>query len=299
VKRTVVAAAAAVVAVALSSCGVEESSTAAEVADRTVSVDEFESVMQALASSGGEAADPATGTIAGQTARQYLSVMVQGEVNDVFLADHGEQITDADRKEATATLTIPSGIPADVTRLIEDNAAAPAVRTRIAAPSPAELQRMYDARPSDLGVVCTRQIVLPTEAEAQAVVDALDAGGSFADQVSRSTDAASKAAGGALQSESGEACIPGYTTAVDRAIVTALADAAPGEVVGPVRTADGWLVLQQRPYAEIADSLSTLYASAAGDLLYYGYLLHTPVRISPRYGTWDRSGAAVVPLSGA
>ena len=300
-KRPLLVVTAALSAVTLTSCGaVEDTSTAAEVADRTVTVDEFQSVMEALAATGvGDAEDPTTGTIAGTTARQYLSVIVRGKVNEVFLADHGEQITDADRKEATASVTMPAGLPADVTRRIEDNAAAPTVRARIKAPSAAELQRMYDARPSDLGVVCTRQIVVATEAEAQEIVDALDGGADFADFVSRSTDESSKANGGAVQSDTGEACIAGYTDALDRAIVTALADAAPGEVVGPVHTAAGWHVLQQRPYAEVADSLSTLFAQSAGDLLYYGYLLHSRVRIDPRYGTWDPASASVVPLSGA
>ena len=300
-KRPVVAATAVLAAVTLASCGtVEDTSTAAQVADRTVTVEEFQSVMQALAATGaGDAEDPATGTIAGTTARQYLSVIVRGEVNEVFLADHGEQITDADRTQATASLTMPAGLPADVTRRIEDNAAAPAVRARIESPSTAELQRMYDARPSDLGVVCTRQIVVATEAEAQEIVDALDAGEAFADHVSRSIDASSKANGGAVQDESGAACVAGYADAVDRAIVTSLADAAPGEVVGPVRTDAGWHVLQQRPYAEVADSVSTLFAQAAGDLLYYGYLIHTQVRVDPRYGTWNPASASVVPLSGA
>jgi parvulin-like peptidyl-prolyl isomerase len=293
-KRPVVAAVAAV-AVVLSSCDtVEDTSTAAQVADRTVTVDEFQAVMKAIGQ-----VDPVSDTVDGETARRYLSAMVQGEVNETFLSAHGEQITDADREQAAAASSIPAGLPDDVVRVIQDSAAAPAARARIEAPSAAELQRMYDARPSDLGVVCTRQIVVATEAEAQAIVDALDAGADFADLVSRSTDESSKANGGAVQDASGSPCIAGYTDAVDRAIVTALADAAPGEVVGPVRTEAGWHVLQQRPYAEVADSLSTLFAQSAGDLLYYGYLIHSQVRIDPRSGTWDPASASVVPLSGA
>ncbi len=259
-----------------------------------MTVDEFQAVMKAIGQ-----VDPATDTLDGATARRYLSAMVQGEVNETFLGAHGERITDADRQQASAAISIPAGLPADVVRVIQDSAAAPTVRARINAPAATELQRMYDARPSDLGVVCTRQIVVKTEAEAQDVVGALDAGAEFADLVSRSIDETSKAKGGAVESETGEACIAGFTTGVSREVVAALVDAAPGEIVGPVRTDAGWVVLQQRPYAEVADSLSTLFAQSAGDLLYYGYLIHTDVRIDPRFGTWDPATVSVVPLSGA
>jgi hypothetical protein len=129
-------------------------------------------------------------------------------------------------------------------------------------------------------------------------VDAIDAGADFAELASRSVDEPSKANGGAVVDASGAPCVAGYTDTVDRAIVTALADAAPGEVVGPVQTSTGWHVLQQRPYAEVAESLDSLFAQGAGDLLFYGYLIHAPVRIDPRYGAWDPATASVVPLSG-
>src|SRR5262249_31786254 len=158
--------------------------------------------------------------------------------------------------------------------------------------------RRYEQRPADLGVVCIRQVVVPTEAEARAVADQIAGGAKIEDlATARSTDKATKAKGGALESTSGGACVPGYDPdQVDSRIVVAGADAAPGDVVGPFQGPGGWYVVQPRPYGEISKDLAALFAQSAGDLLYFGYLTGADVRISPLYGRWDPLTTSVAPL---
>jgi parvulin-like peptidyl-prolyl isomerase len=264
-----------------------------------VTVDQLQSVMQALASTeGGAPADPETGTIEGDVARQYLTAMIRGSANEQFLAANGEQITDADRQQGLASVNVPDGLPADVERLIADSAGASTAQQRVAAPAAAEIEQRYNTAPADLGLVCVRQIVVATEAEAQAIVDELDAGAAFEDLVSRSIDESTKANGGALQDTSGAPCltIPQAGGSLDSAVLTALADAAPGETVGPVQGPGGWYVLQQRPFEEVADSVNGLVNQFAGQLLFVGYITGLDVSVDPRYGRWDPFSASVVAL---
>jgi PPIC-type PPIASE domain len=294
VKRPLLAVTAVVAAVTLSSCdSVSSTQNAATVGDGEVTVDELQSVMQALGNT-----NPATGTMDGETARGYLTEMVRGVANEQYLAAHGEQISDADRQQALASASVPEGLPDDVVRVIADSLAGTGVRARIDAPSADELQRRYEARPADLGVVCIRQVVLANESEAQDVVAELQGGASIEDIArARSIDDATKSNGGAVQDSNGTACVPAYDTEhVDDAVVGALVEAAPGEVVGPVRGAAGWYVVQPRPYGDIADDLAALVAQHAGDLLFFAYLNRADVIVDPRYGRWDLATASVVPL---
>jgi hypothetical protein len=294
VKRPLLAVTAAVAAVTLSSCdGVSSTQNAATVNEGEVTVDELQSVMQAIGT-----VDPATGTMDGETARGYLTEMVRGVANEQYLAAHGEQISDADRQQALASATLPEGLPDDVVRVIADSLAATDVRARVDAPSADELQQRYEARPADLGVVCIRQVVLASESEAQDIVDELEGGASIEDIArARSIDDATKANGGAVQDAAGTECVAGYDTEhVDAAVVGALVDAAPGEVVGPVRGAAGWYVVQPRADGDIADDLATLVAQHAGDLMFFAYLTRADVTVDPRFGRWDLATAAVAPL---
>jgi parvulin-like peptidyl-prolyl isomerase len=298
VKRALAAATAAVAALALSSCdAVESTSNAATVGSVDVTVDQLEGVIKALGESR-NAIDADTDTIDGETARLYLTALIQTRANEQFLAEHGEQITDQDRQTALATLTIPEGLPDDVVRLIGDSQATVAVQQRITAPTGDELVQAYNEAPLDLGLVCVRQVVLATEDAADAVVEDLAAGATMADVLDRSIDATSKANGGEVHDASGAPCLvaPQAAQTLGSDVVAALAGAAPGDIVGPAHGSGGWHVLQVRPYEEVSDSVGTLMQQYGGQLLFVGYLHGTDVHVDPRYGRWDAPLGSVVAL---
>ena len=102
-------------------------------------------------------------------------------------------------------------------RLVADSQAATTVQQRVPGPPADELAARYTESPIDLGLVCVRQIVLPTEAAADDVIDELANGATFADLVDRSIDAATKANGGAVLGDGGGPCIVAPAMAVPSA----------------------------------------------------------------------------------
>jgi parvulin-like peptidyl-prolyl isomerase len=298
VKRALAAATAVVAILALSSCdAVGDTTTAATVGPTDVTVDQLEGVIKALGTSQGSI-DAETDTIDGESARLYLTALIQARANEQFLAEHGEQITDEDRQAALATLTIPDGLPDDVVQLIADSQATTTVQQRIPALAPAEVAALYAESPAALGMVCVRQIVLPTKAAADEVIDELADGATIADLVDRSTDAASKANGGAVQGDDGAPCVvaPVAAPSLGSEVVLALADAKPGDIVGPVHGAAGWHVLEVRPYDEVSDAANALLQQYGGQLLFVGFLNGTDVSVDPRYGRWDAAVGSVIAL---
>ncbi len=228
-KRALAAATAVVAVLALSSCdAVESNDNAATVGTSEVTVDQFEATVNALAGAGGDdVIEPATGTIAGDQARGLLSSLVLAEANAQFLAANGQEITDEDRSAALAGVTLPDGIPDDVLRLIGDIRARDTAKQKVPAPSADEVAQRYAESPTEIGLVCVRQVVVATEAEAAAVVDELADGATMTELANRSIDEASKATGGEVQGENGSACIvtPQATQVLGPEVVAALFDA--------------------------------------------------------------------------
>jgi parvulin-like peptidyl-prolyl isomerase len=299
VKRALAAATAVVAVLALSSCdAVGDTETAATVGSSEVSVDQLQGVIEALGNSEQGAIDPVTNTIGGDSARLYLTALIQTEANEQFLAEHGEQITDEDRQAALATLTLPDGLPDDVVQLIADSQATTTVQQRIPALAADEVAARYAESPAALGMVCVRQVVLPTKAAADEVIDDLADGATIADLVDRSTDEASKANGGAVQGDDGAPCLvtPLAAQSLGSEVVLALADAKPGDIVGPVQGAAGWHVLEVRPYEEVSDAANALVQQYGGQLLFVGFLSGTDVSVDPRYGRWDAAVGSVIAL---
>jgi parvulin-like peptidyl-prolyl isomerase len=300
VKRVLVAATAVAAALALSSCGaVEDTKTAATVGSSEVTVDQLQRVIEALGKARQVPIDPATDTVDGERARVYLTAMIQARANEQFLALNGEQITDADRQAALSQLTtpIPDGVPDEVVRLIADSQATSTVQQRIPIPAADVVPKAF-GEGIDLGLVCVRQVVAPTEDAANDLVDELAAGATIADLADRSIDAASKATGGEVQDDSGSPClvVPQAAQVLGSEVVEALVDAMPGEIVGPVRGAGGWHVLQLRPYDEVSDAANTLLQQYGGQLLFVGFLSRADVSVDPRYGRWDPARGSVIAL---
>ncbi len=250
----------------------------------------------------GVQADPATGTVAGDTGRQLLAVMVLDTASTEFLADSGESVTDADRQAVLDTIAEDDpaqGLRQDVLDLLVDQQAGAAARGRIQAPEVADLERRYGESPAGTGVMCVRHIVVESEAAADDVLEDLADGADFAELAGEvSIEPAAAETGGALEGGDGSACIPLAQAqgAFDPLFVAGAAGAVPGSPAGPVESSFGWHVIEARPWDEVEESVVALYEQAAGDLGFAGYLATADIDVDPRYGRWDPLVQTIVAL---
>jgi hypothetical protein len=90
--------------------------------------------------------------------------------------------------------------------------------------------------------------------------------------------------------------LPDAAPVIGSDAVLALADAVPGDIVGPVQGPGGWHVLEVRPYDEVADAVAGMFEQLGGQLLFRGFLVGADVQVDPRYGRWDGAQALVIPL---
>lgn len=163
----------------------------------------------------------------------------------------------------------------------------------------AEVERREpDARAlATAATVCSRHILVATEAEADDVLAELADGTDFAELAQqRSTDPGSGAAGGDLGCQAQGTFVPEFEAA--------LADAGEGEVVGPVETQFGFHVIQRLagadpdPGAVIEAGLPTAFPGEGEFQAWFDDQLHfDDVDVDPRYGTWDPVAVQVLPPS--
>jgi len=153
----------------------------------------------------------------------------------------------------------------------------------------AAVQAFYDADPSKFALLCARHILVPTQAEAEAVVTRLTAGEDFgAVAADVSTDTASAADGGRLYLQ-GQDC-PAASTFVDPFTARAL-ETPIGQVSEPVQTEFGWHVIitdqvVDRPLADIGTEVAEHMRSTAGSRASAEFG-DAKVWINPRWGVWD------------
>lgn len=297
-RRAVVAVAAALV---LAGCGDGRASgTAASVDGTTVSRDQYEELLQVFVANAeltGLQEDVATGTVAADQGRQWLSLLVIDAARREFLTAADESVTDADRQTVLAQVNQDDPVldfPEDLLNLLVDQQAAGAALGRAAA-STGDVQARYEASPVAVGVLCVRHILLETEEDARAVLEELAAGADFAELATeRSIEPAAAQTGGAIEPQAGQPCfaLSDAETALDPTFVAGAARAVPSTPTEPVQTAFGWHVILARPYAEVGPAVEV----AAGQQLFDQYLSTAEVEVDPRYGRWDPAERAVVAL---
>lgn len=149
----------------------------------------------------------------------------------------------------------------------------------------------YARGPLLSGIVCASHILVETPEAAESVIDALDAGESFADvAAAESFDPGNSGTGGLVP------CTPAqdFAAAVPQEYAQSVFDAEVGETVGPIETEVGVFVVRVRPFDEIETSeLEPLLQSPATrfDLV----ARQLDVHVDPRYGSFE-GARGVLPL---
>ena len=171
--------------------------------------------------------------------------------------------------------------------------------------SDADVQKFYDENPAFFKQYCARQLLTggfsgesppppDQEAAARAAADdikrRLDAGGDFA-AIARaeSKDPRTAPNGGDMGCAAVNAFAPEAQAAVE--------GAAPGQVVGPIRTENGFYVIQvqstaTQPLEEVAPQIREYLQQQGGDPLtafLQGALEKAKIEVNPRYGQFDRT----------
>ncbi len=162
-----------------------------------------------------------------------------------------------------------------------------------------ELQAAYAATPEKWERACARHILVTSDADAQSVLQQLQAGADFAEVAkARSLDTGTAPNGGDL------GCLARGETG--GAFEEALWNGPVGEIQGPVTSEVGIHILQVTsrgvpPYEEARDDI--LLDKRAEPFAELGAwvtvrAIKAPITVDPRFGTWDATVGKVNPVGG-
>lgn len=275
----------------LAACGtVSQSKNVLTVNGTNYTVAQFERLSKELIST--KQISSTTDQIAGADSKKILSALVRFIMDDEFLKANSESITDSDRKSVTDTIAADdpyySWSP-ELQRLSVDLSVAETAVARVKTPDSKKLEEMYSASPGSVGALCIRHIVVATERESRNILKQLNDGADFIVLAKEfSTEPTAKAAGGALQLE-GSDCIPiiNFPNSFDLEFIQAVLAAKVGVASGPIKSSLGYHIILNRPYSEIAGSLSKLPSADSGTRLALGFSLTSKITVNPRFGTWN------------
>jgi hypothetical protein len=271
---------------------------AATVNDESVTVEEFGQFATALADAGLDqfAATAASRTLDAEAGRSLLTVLVMNEARGQFLASRGEEPpTDAEIEEVYAGLGADHPLQAltgDARVAVASDSVYAQRLDAIAVPDVEALRSQYEESPASLGVYCATAVNVASEADAETVLALIDDGAAVDDAAATVDDA----------SVSDWQCTP-LSTVADPVLLADLAEAAPGEAIGPVRTGDGLAVLVVDDFETAAPKLENFFLrledggeTSVGFVLFQGFLLGADITVNPRYGRWDTTSGSIVPL---
>lgn len=280
----------------ISSCGAT-SNPAAKINGEEISREELEQTITELSDAG--QTPVVDGEIAGDTARSVLGALIQGQASLQLLADYDQQITQEDRDSVKSSLsqnTDTTEFTDHLKNLIIDLNAGTLALARILPPDAKTVATMYEKAPASLGVMCIRHLVVKEEAKAKEALKKFSNGADFATLAGEySIEPNAKQSGGAL-SGADNACmkLSEYQSGFDALFTAGALLAKPGVAFGPVKSSFGYHLIYVRPFVEVAEDISTLLTSAAGETLLDGYIATSKIVIDSAYGRWDAASGAVV-----
>lgn len=299
--------------------GLANGDVAARAGDAVVLVDVLERETDAAIASGALESDQFTGSdlerevqlqtivlnnllqieLATAAASEDFDVEVTDEDVDALVAEAAEQVGGMDALEEQLAS---SGQTLEIFR---QSQRVTSLRSQITEALLAEepltdedVRAEYEARAAQFEQVSASHILVPTEAEAQAVLDRLEAGEDFADLATElSQDPGSAQAGGSL----GLAPRGSYVPEFEDAIWSGPAE--PGAVIGPVQTQFGFHVIRVdefvvTPEAEAIEQVRAELEAGRGDDL-FGFWFRqvrsdADVEVAGRFGRWDVTSQSIV-----
>ena len=161
-----------------------------------------------------------------------------------------------------------------------------------------DVRAAYEARAGEFEQVRASHILVPTEAEAEAAIDRIEAGEDFADVAAElSQDPGSAQAGGSLGLAPRGSFVPAFEAAIWDG------PAEPGELIGPVETQFGFHVIRVdefvvTPEDEAVEQVRTELEQGRGDDL-FGFWFRqvrsdADVEVAGRFGRWDATSQRIV-----
>jgi hypothetical protein len=241
-------------------------------------------------------------SIAGDTARGWLNQVITWTAAEDLLEEAGleptQEAIDGIRAQISSNPTAQE-LAQDMQDDVVRGAASVESLSQLPAPTAEELEAKYNESPASTGALCVSHILVDTEAEAEAVLDELEAGADFAELAGQhSIEPAAAQTGGALAANDGNACqsVGTFQTSFDPDFTAGALAASAGEPTGPVQSQFGYHVILARPFAEVGDDLAELIATAPGDAALSGRLATADITVDPRYGRWDPARGSVVSL---
>lgn len=230
----------------------------------------------------------------GNDVRSVINVMVQYKSGERVLERMGIPVTDAERQAVAAQFAgqLPPDIGQDTLNLLADISATGKALDSITPPSETDLKSLYESSPASTGMLCIREISVKTRDQAVDVVTQLADGADFASLARKvSLSKATKTAGGAVTGTSGGSCLPVAQAAAESSVgnplALALLHTPLGHNTGAVQDRSGWHVAVHRPFAEVKDTLVSVFALRPGRALAAGVLATADIRVNPVYGTWN------------
>ena len=178
-----------------------------------------------------------------------------------------------------------TGVERYATQLLIEDAVIEAVTPTVEMPTLEDAQDAIETAPLEFTQVCSSHILVETEAEAETVIERLDAGEDFATVAAEvSIDTGSGAEGGSL----GCGAAATYVSAFAEATVSAPI----GEVTGPVETEFGFhiIVVDERSVATPEDVLPFMEEQvvfSATDAWLLDAVQTAEVTVDEQYGTWQ------------
>ena len=165
---------------------------------------------------------------------------------------------------------------------------------------PADLADAYASGTEKSGVACIRAILVKTKDEADAAAGRLDAGESFATVAGDVSVDSSASTGGVVNNpKDGSPCIEGSQLASTFApeFVDAVNSAEVGVPTDPFEIPSaGWVILVLRPFDEVSNDAAKLMSGGGSDKYIQSAASGAKVWVSARYGKFDPTTAAVVPI---
>ncbi|MBK5221944.1 MAG: peptidylprolyl isomerase [Acidimicrobiia bacterium] len=243
-------------------------------------------------------------------AAAVLELEVLVELLDQEFERRDLSITEADRT------AVRDAVPAELTTALEElpedyadwfvdwNAKVKAIQASVAEEptdeiTDEEVRATYDENLAMFEEqVCASHVLVETEAEAQVVLDELEAGGDLAAiATERSTDPSAAQNGGDLGCTSPTSYVEPFAEAVTNGEV--------GELLGPVQTEFGFHVIRVASRGVTFEDASEQIRSqlelersdpqAAFNALLASIVADADIVISSRYGTWDAEAGTVTP----